>query len=132
MAKNTKNWKHFIIVLHKTNSRYILHKSLFTNQGIYCFEHIYNNTCRYAEPPAVFKEDVTSACSPSLFWDDFVSAGGHRDEKFPILHWKIFLYQYIHRCGVSHKALPKKNMRNMINGQICKSIQKQVIQLNKP
>ncbi len=72
----------------------------------------------------MFKEDVTSACSPSLFWDDFVSAGGHRDEKFPILHWKIFLYQYIHRCGVSHKALPKKNTRNMINGQICKVYKK--------
>ncbi len=98
------------------------------------YEHIYKITCRYAVPPAVFKEDITSACSPSLFWDDFVSTGGHRDEKFPILHWKIFLYQYIHRHGVRHKALPKKNMRNkywnMINSQICKSIQKQVIQLN--
>lgn len=34
------NWKHIFLVLHKTNSRYILHKSLFTNQGIYCFEHM--------------------------------------------------------------------------------------------
>lgn len=111
----TESLLFFLMVLHKTNNRYILHKSLFTKQGIYVltYKHIYKSTCRHAQPSTpVFKEDVTSACSPSLCWDDFISAGGHRDEKFPILERKILLYQYIHRCTIRHKALPEKNNRN--------------------
>lgn len=54
--------------------------------------------------------------SPSLFRDDNISAGCDRNQKFPLLHSKIFFNEHLHWNFVVHIALPVECRRY---GSVC-------------